>query len=90
MEIFDKREQYSERLKPENSRNISGTNTIGRLYGRILKQRIKMEIENIEKQSGFRTGRSCTDKVFVLKQKLEKQISLNLSTHNIFVDLEKV
>ena len=44
---------------------------------------------SMEEQSGFRAGRSCTDNLFVLQQILEKRISRNLSTHLIFVDLEK-
>ena len=73
----------------QNYRGISVTAAMGRLYGRIIKQRIEMEIEDMEEQSGFRAGRSCTDNLFVLQQILEKRISRNLSTHLIFVDLEK-
>lgn len=65
------------------------TSAMGRLYGRILKQRIEMDIKDMEEQSGFRAGRSCTDNVFVLQQILEKRISRNLSTHLVFIDLEK-
>ena len=62
---------------------------MGRLYGKILKHRIEMNIEDIEEQSGFHAGRSCTDNIFVLEQILEKRKSRSLSTHPVFVDLEK-
>ena len=73
----------------QNYRGISVTSAMGRLYGRILKHRIETNIEDIEEQSGFRAGRSCIDNIFVLQQILEKRKSHNLSTHIIFVDLEK-
>ena len=60
-----------------------------RLYGRIIKQRIEGEFKEIEEQSGFRMGRSCMDNTFTLQQILEKCAVRNLSTHLIFIDLEK-
>jgi len=72
-----------------NYRGISVTSSIGRLYGRILKKRIEAKIEEIEEQSGFRAGRSCTDNIFTLQQIIEKRKARNLATHLVFIDLEK-
>lgn len=72
-----------------NYRGISVTSSLGRLYGRLLKQRIEKEMVNIEEQSGFRAGRSCVDNTFSLRQLIEKRLERNLETHIIFIDLEK-
>lgn len=43
----------------------------------------------IEEQGGFRAGRSCNDNIFTLQQLIEKRTARNLSTHLVFIDLEK-
>lgn len=45
-----------------NYRGISITNSIWRLYSRILKNRIQNTIDTVEEQSGFQADRSCLDK----------------------------
>lgn len=72
-----------------NYRGISVTSSVGRLYGKILKNRVEQEFTDIEEQSGFRAGRSCSDNIFIVRQLIEKRVARNLSTHLIFVDLEK-
>ena len=37
----------------------------------------------------FRAGRGCNDKIFVVKQIVEKMIEKNKKTYMAFVDLEK-
>lgn len=51
--------------------------------GRILRDLIEMEYrENEEEeQSGFRTGRSCNDNIFYLKQIIEKKSAVNREIH---------
>jgi len=43
----------------------------------------------VEQLAGFRAGRSCNDNTFVLKQLIEKQLSVGKEVHLLFVDLEK-
>ncbi|XP_030753480.1 uncharacterized protein LOC115880423 [Sitophilus oryzae] len=62
---------------------------MGRLYGRILKERVEESFKEIEEQGGFRAGRSCIDNIFVLQQIIEKRRARNLDTHLVFIDLEK-
>ncbi|XP_030759306.1 uncharacterized protein LOC115884770 [Sitophilus oryzae] len=59
-----------------NYRGISVTSTLSRLYGRILRDLIEQEYQQQEEeeQSGFRTGRTCTDNIFCLKQLIEKKV----------------
>ncbi|KAF2880083.1 hypothetical protein ILUMI_26095 [Ignelater luminosus] len=42
-----------------------------------------------EQQCGLRTGRSCTDIVFCLRQIIEKKLERNRTTHLVFIDLQK-
>lgn len=70
-------------------RGISITSSIVRLYGKILKERIELELKGMEQQSGFIAGRSCLDNIFTLQQVIEKIFPGNLSTYLLFIDLEK-
>jgi len=60
---------------PNNYQGISMTNTMSKLYGRILCGLIEKEYSNLEeeKQNGFRARRSYTDSIFCLKQVSEKK-----------------
>lgn len=78
-----------DKRKCSNYRGISVTSAMGRLYGRVLKNRIEKNTIEIEEQNGFRAGRSCMDNTFVLQQILEKRKARNLATHLVFIDLEK-
>ena len=60
-----------------------------RPYGKILRDLIEEENKDEEEQSGFRTGRSCTDNIFCMKQVTEKRNARNQETHLLFVDLTK-
>lgn len=73
----------------ESYRGISVTSSIGRLYGRIIKSRIEKEWSDLEEQSGFRAGRSCTDNIFCLRNLIEKRYAKNMETHLVFIDLRK-
>jgi len=66
------------------------TNTISRLYGKILRDLVEdgfKEKEEEEEQCDFKAGRSCTDNVFCLKQIIEKRSTRNLETHITFIDI---
>ena len=59
-----------------NYRGISLLSVIGKLYGRILIERISDVTECAigEEQCGFRKGRGCVDQVFAVRQVCEKAI----------------
>ena len=48
-----------------NFRGISLSSVIGKVYGRLLIDRIRDKTENViaEVQGGFRRGRGCTDEI---------------------------
>ena len=43
----------------------------------------------VEKQCGFRKGRSCTDAIFTVQQIMEKRKEHNLPLFLLFIDYEK-
>ena len=59
-----------------NFRGISLLGVVGKVYDRILINRIRDKTENVvaEVQSGFRRGRGCTDQIFVVRQICEKYL----------------
>jgi hypothetical protein len=59
-----------------------------RLHGKILRD-LTEENKDDKEQSGFRTGRSCTDNIFCMKQVVDKRNATNQETHLLFVDLTK-
>ena len=59
--------------KCKNYRRISLLLIPGKVYGRILIEKMHSLMEGlIEEQCGFRSGRGCADQVFAMKQMSEK------------------
>jgi hypothetical protein len=80
-----------DKRKCKNYRGISVTNTFSSIYGCILKQFVEAEYKNMEmeEQSGFQAGRSCTGNIFCLTQMVEKKTAANRDLHLLFIDLTK-
>ena len=78
-------------LECKNNRGISLLSVPGKLYGRILIERVVENSEGQvgEEQSGFRKGRSCADQIFVLRQLCEKMKEKEKRVWVAFMDLEK-
>ena len=74
-----------------NSRGISLLVIIGKVFGRVLINRIKDKTESViaEIQGGFRRGRGCTDQTFVVRQICEKYVKKGKDVYFAFLDLEK-
>ena len=72
-------------------RAISVTSTFNRLFGRIARGLTETENSDKEEeeQAGFRAGRSCNDNTFVLKQLIQKQLSVGKEVHSLFIELKK-
>ena len=75
----------------ENYRGISLLSVPGKVYARILENRLRKKVEDkiSEKQSGFRPGRSVQDHIFTLRQISESTYKYNKEFHACFVDLQK-
>ena len=74
-----------------NSRGISLLSVVGKVYGRILINRIRDKTEGAisEVQSGFRRGRGCADQIFIVRQLCEKYLRKGKDVYFAFLDLEK-
>ena len=70
---------------------ISLLSVVGKVYGRVLINRIRDTTENViaEVQGGFRRGRGCTDQIFVVMQICEKYLGKGKDVYFAFLDLEK-
>merc|ERR1711872_852032 len=75
----------------KNYRGISLLSIPGKVYGRILIERIRSLTEGMirEEQCGFRSGRVCVDQVFVMKQMSEKFVDRSKCLYIAYMDLEK-
>ena len=70
---------------------ISLLSVVGKVYGRILINRIRDKTENVipEVQSDFRRGRGCTDQTFIARQICENHLGKGKDVYFAFLDLEK-
>jgi hypothetical protein len=59
-----------------NWRGINLLSVPGKIFCRVLLQRLKQSIERVlrEEQAGFRSGRGCTDQIFVLRSIVEQSL----------------
>lgn len=78
-----------EKTDPNNYRGINLLSTTLKLTTRIISNKINSITQISEEQQGFRSGRSCNDAVFVIRQIIEKSIEYNRPAFLCFVDLEK-
>ncbi|XP_068245563.1 uncharacterized protein [Palaemon carinicauda] len=60
-----------------NARGISLLNVVGKVYGRVLINRIKDKTEDaiLEKPAGFRKGRRFMDQIFTVEQICKKYLA---------------
>jgi len=74
-----------------NYRGISLLNIVGKVYARILLNRLKTLADRVypESQCGFRAGRSTTDMIFSLRQLQEKSREQGQPLYMLFIDLTK-
>lgn len=56
---------------------------------KIITNKINNAIALRDEQQGFRSGRFCTDAVFVIKHVAEKSIEYNRPVYMCFTDVEK-
>ena len=62
-----------------------------KILAHIIYKRLKVYCENItgDYQAGFRTNRSTSDQIFILRQALEKYWEYNKTSYHIFVDFRQ-
>lgn len=74
-----------------NYRGISLLSVVGKIYARIVSDRLRVLTDSVimDEQGGFRASRGCVDQVFVVKQVIEKVIEKDKIAYAAFIDLEK-
>ena len=79
--------------EPSNYRGITLLSTLGKLFTRILNNRLNDWAENyniyIEAQAGFRKNMSTTDNVFVINSLITHVLNSNEKLYCAFVDFTK-
>nr|VZI51958.1 unnamed protein product [Spirometra erinaceieuropaei] len=76
----------------DNHRGISLLNIAGKIFARILLNRLNIHLEQgllPESQCGFRRHRGTTDMIFVARQLQEKCQEMRTHLYSTFVDLTK-
>ena len=75
--------------KLENKRGISLSNSISKVFEKIVVRRIHYKICLIEAQTGGRPNRSTIDHIFTLKSAILQRFYGKKKTYVAFIDLEK-
>ncbi|VDP82877.1 unnamed protein product, partial [Schistosoma curassoni] len=77
--------------KCENYRGITLLSTPGKVFNRVLLNRMKDAVATQirDQQAGFRWDRSCTDQIATLRIILEQPVEWNSSQYINFIDYEK-
>ena len=75
----------------DNWRAISLLDVMGKLFARVLNDRLQLVVEGAisDSQCGFRAGRGCIDMIFCVCQLVEKAIEHNTKIFLLFADLRK-
>ena len=79
------------KLACSNYRGISLLSIPSKVYAKILDSRLRSRTESMvmEVQGGFKSGRSCVDQIFTIRQLSEKILEKNKQMIIACVDLEK-
>lgn len=77
--------------KCDNWRGISLLDVVGKVFTRIMQDRLQVVAESVlpESQCGFRKGRGCVDMIFAARQLTKKSREHNSPLFILFVDLKK-
>ena len=78
-------------LEFANWRGITLLSIPGKVFSRVLLERMKKEVEAVlrDEQAGFRQERSCTEQIATLRMILEQSLEWNTSLYVVFIDYEK-
>ncbi len=73
-----------------NYRGIRLLSVPGKIYGRILTERLMQITEKKvnDEQRGFRKGKSCVDQIFAIKMLVEEYLGKGKKLYAAFMDLE--
>jgi len=74
---------------PENYRGITLLSAVFKLFTKVILNKIQPLLLTCEEQHGFRSNRSTTDALFIVRQIAEKSIEFAKPAYMCFVDLKQ-
>ena len=81
------------RLNPDNYRGITLLSVLGKLFTRVLNNRLESWAENyriyVEAQNGFRKGRGTVDSIFILHNVINEFMENGNKLYTCFIDFSK-
>ena len=81
------------RLKPDNYRGITLLSVLGKLFTRVLNNRLESRAENyrinVEAQNGFRKGRGTVDSIFILHNVINEFMEKGNKLYTCFIDFSE-
>ena len=82
-------QEKGDKCECSNSRGICLLSVVGKLFGRVLINRVRARTECAigEEQCLFRQSRGCMDQVFAVRQVCEKYLANGKDVFCAFVDL---
>ena len=82
-----------DKADPGNYRGITLLSTVGKIFCKILNDRVGTMLEKEEKisegQAGFRPNRSCVDHIYALSKIIQGRKDAGLTTYCFFLDVQK-
>ena len=82
-----------DREDPANYRGITLLSVVGKVFCKILKNRLVQCLDKEralqEGQAGFRSNRSCMDNVYTLNEIVQGRLMEDKKTYELFLDIQK-
>ena len=75
--------------KCSNERGITLASNVGKVYERIINERVKKQITIRKAQAGIKPGCATTDHLIVLKQTIQEITEKKQTAYIIFLDVQK-
>ena len=75
--------------KCSNERGITLASNVGKVYERIINERVKEKIHITKAQAGGKAGSSTDDHLIVLKQAIKQITKTGKTAYIIFLDVQK-
>ena len=75
--------------KCSNERGITLASNVGKVYKRIINERVKKQITITKAQAGGKPGCATTDHLIVLKQTIQEIMEKKQTAYIIFLDVQK-
>ena len=75
--------------KCSNERGITLASNVGKVYERIINERVKKEVNITKAQAGGKQGCSTVDHLIALKQTIKEIRNKGLTAYIIFLDVQK-